>query len=153
MTDEKNNKVDIKQSIKSLEKSLKQIEETEVCQQQLIKSYKVPYPVPIKYNLAASAILYILFKQGMPYGGWLILAWFGWQICINGIYFGFKLYKKRPQIAQWKSRVNLNIEELQKTCIVPQKYWYSNAVQYFIRSLKSGKAKTIEECIALYEED
>lgn len=143
----------VKHIIENLEKSLQQIEKAERLQVELTKAYRVPYPVPFKYNLAVAAMLYILYKQGMSYGGGLLLAWLGWQICINGIYFTYRLYRKMPQIAQWKSEANINVEALEKNCIVPQQYWYSNAIQHFIQYLESGQAKTIEECIAIYEED
>lgn len=153
MTKEEGTRDGAKSMIKSLEVSLQQIEEIERLQWELRKAYKVPYPVPFKYNLAATVMLYIVFKQGMPYGGWILLGWLGWQICINGIYFMFQLYKKMPQIAQWKDKVNTNLEQLETNCVVPQKYWYSNAIQHFVKYLELGKAKTIEECIEIFEED
>lgn len=153
MTKKVGPKADIKQIMEDLEISLQQIQEIEKLQVQLRQAYRVPYPVPFKFNLAVTVILYILYKQGMPYGQWLLLAWLGWQVCVNGIYFTFKLYKKMPQIAQWKNKINLNIEALEKDCIVPQQYWYTHAIQHFIQYLKSGKAKNLEECISIYEED
>ncbi|SES81534.1 hypothetical protein SAMN05660297_00575 [Natronincola peptidivorans] len=153
MTKGTENRIEIKEAIKNLEEALVYIEETEELQRKVHQAYKVPYPVPFKYNLAVGVILYLVYSQGMPFGGLVIIGWFGWQVAVNGIYFMFQLHKKMPNIAKWKDKVNTNIEKLEEKCMAPQKYWYSNAMDHFIKYLKSGRAKTIEECIQLYEED
>ncbi|WP_090548774.1 hypothetical protein [Natronincola ferrireducens] len=145
--------LEIKEMIEALETSLHQVAEAEGLQGEIHRAYRVPYPIPIKYNVLVGFILYMLYRNGLALGGWLLLGWFGWQICVNVVYFMLQLYRKMPEIARWKDKVNTNIEELEKTCIVPQKYWYSSALQHFIKYLKSGRAKTIQQCIEIYEED
>ncbi|MCC5909288.1 MAG: hypothetical protein JJT76_02470 [Clostridiaceae bacterium] len=144
-------KMSRKQLVRNLEETLAWVEETEELQKKIREAYRVPYPISFKVNVLAVILLYMLYKNSGAIGGILLMGWIGWQLAVNVIYHMVRLRQRMPDIVRWKDTVNLNLEKLESHSAVPQKYWYSLAVQHFIKSIMQGDGDTIEECIAQVE--